>query len=327
MKSLNILYQFDDNYAPYAGVSMLSLFHNNKDIENLVVYCITMDVGQKNIDKLNKTAEKYGREIIYVDSSKTLENMKKIDIKGWNGSLATWMKMFVIGEFVGKIDSLLYIDSDTLVEGSLSELCEYNFEGNAVACVADSVGFRHYRRLGLKKNRYYFNAGVIFFNLKYFEEKTDAYKEMIVHLDENVERYYVNDQDLLNDYFDGNIKPLSPKYNFQGIHCMYSDSVYYKVYAKNETYYDMSEIAQARKNPGIIHFFRALGDYPWEPGNFHPVRKEFEKWKSRSLWKDYQVPKKIRKLFFKIERALYIVLPKAAFLRLFKYMKSRDGYK
>ena len=30
---LNVLYQFDDNYAPYAGISMLSLFENNRDID------------------------------------------------------------------------------------------------------------------------------------------------------------------------------------------------------------------------------------------------------------------------------------------------------
>ena len=30
MEELNVLYQFDNNYAPYAGISILSLFENNK---------------------------------------------------------------------------------------------------------------------------------------------------------------------------------------------------------------------------------------------------------------------------------------------------------
>lgn len=322
-KELNILYQFDNNYAPYAGISMLSLFSHNKNIEKLNVYCVTMDVDEVNINKINETAKKYKREIIYIDSQSAVSKMELIDVKSWNGSIATWMKMFVIEELIGKIKSLLYIDCDTLVESSLEELCDFDFENNAMACVADSIGFRHYRRLALKKSEYYFNAGVMFFNLEYFDTNKNAYSEMIEHLKKNVNRYELNDQDLMNDFFDGKIKPLSPRYNYQGIHMMYPDKVHYMVYAKNEKYYDLNELGEARKHTCILHFFRALGDYPWEPGNYHPVRKEFDKWKDRSLWFDYSVPPKKRKLFFKIERVLYLMLPKILFFRLFKYMKSR----
>lgn len=322
-KELNILYQFDDNYAPFAGISMLSLFSHNKGIENLNVYCITIDVDKNNIKKLNDTATKYGREIKYIDNTETIKKMEAFDIKKWNGSIATWMKMFVVGELVDEVKSLLYIDCDTLIEHSLEELCDFDFEGNAMACVADSIGFRHLRRLGLKKSDYYFNAGVMFFNLEYFYNNKDSYSSMLNHLKNNVSRYELNDQDLMNDYFDGMIKILSPRYNYQGIHMMYPDNIYYNVYAKDEKYYDLEVLKMARKSPCILHFFRALGDYPWEPGNFHPVRKEFEKWKERSLWCDLCIPRKKRKMFFKIERLLYILLPKIIFLRLFRYMKSR----
>ena len=321
-KELNVLYQFDENYAPFAGISMLSLFSHNKDIEDLHVYCITMNVSDNNIELLNKTAKKYGRKLLYLNSENTIKKMEQINIKGWNGSLATWMKMFIIEELSEKLNSLLYIDCDTLIEDSLCDLCDYDFDGNAMACVADSIGFRHYRRLALKHSPHYFNAGVIFFNLKYFSEHANYYSKMIEHLKNNVERYSLNDQDLLNDYFDGNIKTLSPKYNFQGIHYMYPEKTYFNVFIKKENYYSIEEIADARKHPKIIHFFRALGDYPWEPGNLHPIRKEFEKWKSRSLWNTYTVSPKKRTLFFKIERMLYVMLPKGMFLRLFKCIKT-----
>ena len=44
---LNVLYQFDDKYAPYAGISMLSLYENNKEIENLNVYCA--EIGRAHV--------------------------------------------------------------------------------------------------------------------------------------------------------------------------------------------------------------------------------------------------------------------------------------
>ena len=35
--NLSVLYGCDDNYAPYTGISMTSLFENNKDIEGEIL--------------------------------------------------------------------------------------------------------------------------------------------------------------------------------------------------------------------------------------------------------------------------------------------------
>lgn len=37
-KILNILYQSNDNYAPITGVSMTSLFENNKKLDEINIY-------------------------------------------------------------------------------------------------------------------------------------------------------------------------------------------------------------------------------------------------------------------------------------------------
>lgn len=317
---LNILYQFDDNYAPYAGISMLSLFEKNKDIDELNVYCATMNVSKKNERLILENADKYKRNIIFLDTSKAINTIKKLNVKEWNNSLATWMKIFVIEELIGKIDSLLYIDCDTLVLGSLRELCEFDFKNKAMAAVIDSLGFEHLDRLHVKINKYYYNAGIMFFNLNYFYEHKNFYQKMLLHLKKNIYRYQVNDQDLLNDFFDGNILRLNPQYNFQGIHYMYSDKIYFKVYKKFD-YYSEKEIANARKHVKIVHFLRVLGNYPWEKNNFHPLNELFNVWKNKSLWKNIPEKEQTITLFFKIEILLYKLLPKYAFLSLFSYMK------
>ena len=43
---LNVLYGCDDNYAPYTGVSLLSLFENNKDIEEITIYLAAMNFSE-----------------------------------------------------------------------------------------------------------------------------------------------------------------------------------------------------------------------------------------------------------------------------------------
>ena len=37
---MNVLYQFNEKYAPYAGVSITSLFENNKNADEICVYIL-----------------------------------------------------------------------------------------------------------------------------------------------------------------------------------------------------------------------------------------------------------------------------------------------
>ena len=66
MSVLNVLYLTDNNYAPFAGVSVTSLFINNKNIDNIVVYIIDDNISGDNKEKFNLLARKYNREIIFL---------------------------------------------------------------------------------------------------------------------------------------------------------------------------------------------------------------------------------------------------------------------
>lgn len=320
-KELNILYQFDDNYAPYAGISMLSLFENNQEIKNLNIYCAAQDISEKNREYLEKTAKDYHRKLDFLNVDCVVKQIQELKLGEWNGSRTTWIKMFIIKEMIEQMDSLIYIDSDTLIQGSLMSLCDLDFQENAIACVIDSLSFESVKRLGITEDIYYYNAGVMIFNFKYFRKNEDFYSNMIEHLKENIERYLVNDQDLLNDYFRGKILKLLPKYNLQGIHYMYTEKQYFSVYGKYP-YYQPEDIKDAREDTKIIHFFRVLGDYPWVKNNYHPIKGKFNQWKSKSYWKDMPEIEVKRKLVFRIERVLYRCMPKRFFLQLFKWITN-----
>ena len=93
---------------------------------------------------------------------------------------------------------------------------------------------------------------------------------MLAHLKKHVAAYMNNDQDLLNDFFRDRILILPPRCNFQGTHFFFRDDAYFAALRWDEGfYYSPAEIAAARKNPGIIHFFRFCGQFPWQPGNIH----------------------------------------------------------
>ena len=60
MGELNILYGCDETYAPYTGVSMTSLFENNRDVEEITVYLAAMGFSQESLGRFALLAEEYG---------------------------------------------------------------------------------------------------------------------------------------------------------------------------------------------------------------------------------------------------------------------------
>lgn len=314
MSILAVLYQFSEEYAPFAGVSISTLLKNNQDIDELTVYIASKTVSEGNRAKLNQLSEEYHREFVFLNVDKIYDQINAMGCKNWNGSQATWMKMFVMSEIPNSVEQLLYLDSDTLIPGSLKELAELDLADYPVAAVIDSISPSSHLRLRLKNP--YYNAGVIFFNLKNWR-KNGTEKKMHEHLKGHITEYTVNDQDLLNDFFRGQILQLSPKYNFQGLHFVYRDEDYFPTMKwKKGFYYEPEEITAARKDIRIIHFFRFCGQYPWEKGTVHACKQYYEEALKDSPWKGYKAPERSLKPIFRIERMLYRVLPSKMFLHL-----------
>lgn len=63
----------DDNYVPYCGIMLTSLFENNKE-ENIVVYILCEKLSDKNIADLESLAIAYNKEIRFIYLTKELFN-------------------------------------------------------------------------------------------------------------------------------------------------------------------------------------------------------------------------------------------------------------
>lgn len=191
-----------------------------------------------------------------------------------------------------------------------------------IAC--DAICYYERFRLGFGLDAPYYNAGVIYFNLPYWREH-NLIDGMFRHLQDNIARYTLNDQDLLNDYFRGQILKLPQRLNCQGTHLAFNPKQYLAVYPwKESAYYSLSEIQQTVSDPSVVHFFRFLGDYPWQNGrNYHPAKKLYENWKLQSLWHDHIGAPERSDVLFRVEKQLYRVLPKGVFLRIFCFVTNR----
>lgn len=314
---LDVLYQFNEKYAPYAGVSITSLFENSKNIGGMEVYIFAESVTEPSRRLFYQLAQLYHRKLYFIDTEEIIKEMQDMDISKYRGSYTTNMKMFAPRYINGGADRLLYLDSDTIICESLDELTTIDMESKPVAMVLDSLGIKHKVAIGLQKEDDYYNGGVMLFDIKRWNSCQCT--ERIVAYSKSVRAHYMcPDQDLINIVLHGEIKKLSAEYNFQPIHSVYKYDQYYKYFGWRN-YYSAAEINFAVQNLKIIHAFRYLGEFPWHKNALHPYTLYFDKYMKISLWKNYKkLPTEYNHIIFKIERWLYKHLSKRAFLFVFK---------
>lgn len=313
---IDVIYQFNEKYAPYAGVSVTSLLENNKHMEAVRIFILGEKLSEASILKFRQLADRYKREILFINTEEQIEKMKAAGMPSYRGSYAANLRLFLPYLVDDSIEKLLYLDADTVVTGRLDELFDRATDEYPIYMALDSLAMKHKEEIGLNADDKYFNSGVILFLMN--EWKKQKLSDAIMHHVKTVRNNYPSpDQDLLNVVCCGRIGLLMPQYNFQPVHVAFTIEAYCRIYS-NEGYYTREELEQAGKSPCIYHFFRFLGEFPWDKGNVHPDNELFDKYLQLSPWKDYEKKKTDLGIVFKIEKIMYLMLPRSIFLRVFK---------
>ncbi len=312
---LNVMYAADNNYAPFLGVSLLSLYENNKDIDEITVYAVLDDVSDENTEKIVKMSEEYKRDLRVVDGKAVREKMQELGVPKYRGSYATHYRKFFEMIVDEDIDRLLYVDCDTIICDNLKKLLEIDMGEACVGVVRDSLGNKYKRLFGFDDDETYFNAGVTLINVKNWN-KYDCHKLLIDHIKNERAKYCNPDQDLFNLSLRGKTMVLPVEYNFPPVHRAYPDKAFDKCYGfKN--FYTKEEVEYARQHPAILHTYRFIGDFPWHKGNVHPDNDLFDHYLSMSPWKGYEKKSSNKGFVYKVEKVMFKVLPRGLFLRIF----------
>ena len=136
---------------------------------------------------------------------------------------------FVVGKILNHIDSILYLDTDTLVLGDISEVFNTNLTGKLFAMVQEDLNditIEFLNCFGVYNNTLYrvlsdaarpeypihpyFNSGVMFINVS--EMKNTGMDDILVHEVNNSNHPYP-DQDAINLTCHDKIVPLPTNYN------------------------------------------------------------------------------------------------------------------
>lgn len=277
---MTVVYTCDNNFVWIMGVSMISLFENNRDMANLDVYLLGDNVSEDNIRILQDLAKPYDREVVVINVP--CLNIPESLVQGrWPKSAFTRMFSGVL--MPQEIKRVLYLDCDTIVTGSIKELENHDLRGYAIASVKDCVSSLYKKKIGIDKQDDYVNAGVLLMDLEkmraldipaMMEAFISKYKPLINYAD----------QDVLNGMFKGKFGILSPQYDVMTQMCAYTYPQILQ-YRRPSNYYSKSEVEYAQQNPVVIHYTTCmLNVRPWCANSKHPFRHEFEKYQAMTPW-------------------------------------------
>lgn len=286
---MNILYTCDNNYIWIMGISIISLFENNRHIKDLTVYLLGDNISDENKDILKSIGDKYNRIIVVID-------VPELDVPDILVS-ARWPLSAFIRLFSGQLlspdlERIIYLDCDTIVRGNIDPLASTNIEDKIFYGIKDCIGSTYKHNIGLREDSAYINAGVLLINLKKLREinirnMIDAY--MIEYL--NLINYA--DQDILNGVFWNEIGVLDPQYNVMTIDVVHSYREI-QLLRKPTNFYTELELKAAVADPIIIHYTANMRVVrPWFSNTNHPLADEFKKYMEKSPWKNRQLSKMI----------------------------------
>lgn len=300
---LNVMYQASDAYAPMAITSIYSLLTNNQDIDYINLIFLDAGLSETNIVKLRSMVNKFNRRVTIIPCNEIDRFLENAGVKKYNGSYATFYKLFVLDKIY--YDKILYIDSDTLVEGSLKSLCNYEFEGKAFAMALSGISGQIKKFYGLSK---WFNAGVIYFNVKLWKEK--RYGSSILR-EINGDKYQkltmIGDETLINSLFSKKIKRLELTFNYESTWWLWgwNSNLYDRLGFNNDGYYSKDEVIACNREAIINHYTVLTTGRPWDRFNDNRAKKSFKKYyclagftESIDLYKGSSKKKGIVELFF-----------------------------
>lgn len=284
-----IAYACDDGYAMQTGVSLYSLFDNNKELD-LCVYIFSDKISDDNKTKLMHISEKFSKELIIKDMP-DLNNFSGEDlyIGGW--AISTYCRLFFTELLPSEIEKILWLDGDTLVVSNISEIFSKVTDDYACAAVLDTE--THCKRLnGYRKREMYFNAGILLINLRYWRENR-VYDRFLSEIKRRKGRSVDVDQSYINCILKGQIKKLPLEYNFFSNLFMAEEN--YEEFLKKAGYkdyefYSRDEIDYALTNVKIYHFAGAglKGFKPWLSDCLHPAKQKWLDCLSMTEWNNYK---------------------------------------
>lgn len=291
---LYVCYASSDYYARETGISLIGFLENNPDYKPDMVFILDYGILPPNRKHLDDIASRYGKVIDYIPAKQVLEKIQNsLQIADFRGSLATYSRAFIDMLMPNYVQRLLYIDSDTVVIGSVTKLNTFDMGNACMAGIISEVYSTNIKNGELalySGNKAYYGCGIVLFDL--LQWRALNCNERIIKMLNIKHIYPCADQTLINNSLpESCFCKLPRQYNYN-TH-IYSSK--YELYLlKKGNWNTEIEIQETIINPIIVHYPGRPVDRPWYKGCTSRLKDYYFKYKKLSPWKDddlYHIPK------------------------------------
>ena len=271
----DVVYCCNDLYAPYVGVSMLSLLENNyKDFDEITIHIINDKVSDDYKNKLSKITEKYDNSHIkFYDF--ILEDFNCKPKREYNHPIA--FSFLFISSLLSDVSKAMYLDADSIIAGSYKDLIDNtDIDGKFGASVLDIPIPYLKKNLGIEGKEYY-NSGFFYLNLDFIRENNleEKFVEVVntraylPYCDQDTVSIVVDDKDIIK---------VHPRYNFVGYFHEFDYDNIMKIFdLKPEDYYPKEQLDEAMEKPVFNHFINLFAGAPWNDVT-NPKYEEYMKY-------------------------------------------------
>ncbi len=283
-----ICYASSDLFAEPTGISIISLLENNKHANIGGFFVLDYGITEQNKKRLSDICNRYNQKVQFIRSKEIIENKRdEMQMQDFEGSMATYSRAFIDLIIPDYVDDLLYVDSDTVVVGDISEILNFDI-GNHVFAAAIGINQYHYQNEPqndelnlLTNNSVYYACGVVRYSLKNW--RANKCHDMIVEACHKLARFPYADQTVINNAIPEHLITAIPqKYN-SWLHelpvCLEEKEL------KRGGFLNHNQILDARQHP-TIHHYKGLYYRPWYENSISRANDEYYKYKALSPWKD-----------------------------------------
>lgn len=311
----HIVYAADDNFAEILGISMVSLYENNKNASDIKVMVLETRISEENRKKIESISVQYNRPLPQWVPIGNIEENLNISIQLDRGSFSQYSRIFLESVVPEDVERILSLDCDIIVKQSLEELWNLDLEGKTVGALMDAFS-RHYRmNIELEPEDVMFNPGVSLIDMKKWRE-LQVERRSLEFICRHKGKVQQCDLGVLNAVLRNEVYCFEPRFNSVTI---FYDFNYKEImlYRKPPRFYSEEEVKKAIEEPVIIHFTTSfLSNRPWVKDCDHMYKSEWDKYKAMSSWKDSEDRIDIRPEWKKKASVLFKKLPRGFAVRL-----------
>lgn len=286
-KHMTVAYFSSDAWAELCGVSLTSLFENNKEFDAIDVYIVEDAITAENKARFEQLAKKYQRSVqmIPMPEPESFFGDSRFSFK----SLGRTFAHMIVGQLLPpEVDRVLVLDSDTLILDSLMELWNTDLTDYYVAGVDTGTGKESLEiLLKIKAGTLYCNGGLFLMNLRRIREDNieEKYKAFIKKVFDEGHSLVAYEEEVINKCCSPHILRLDPRYNLMSINLVMTYEEFVK-FRGTVNYYSKEEMQAAIEHPAIIHAINTfyVKKRIWEKNSDSPYADVYLEYRKKTPW-------------------------------------------